>query len=294
MSDAKGDVFMPNKKWRPLKWMSSCLYGHFVLWTHSLRTICASIFILLMTYMLAMSTGNSVDMRQIDVHMGETLFSYANNGFNLIMTSIALMVMMSDLPRCVSYQNYAIIRLSRTKWLLSLIVFGVGTVLVFTLLMLGFSAMFSLPFVTPGSGWSDLERLAENTDYINEVHYISNYIKVLQPMEACILAVVILMLFWITMEFVLLLFSLHGVSSVGVVFCVSLLLLNITILFESLPGVKLPGHFATLGAIASQVEERKLQHVVKVIVGYLLLDALLLALLMVRAKKMEIRFASKE
>lgn len=285
---------MPNKKRRFLKWISACLHGHFVLWTHSLRTICAVIFILLMTYMLTMSTGNSVGRQQIDVHMGETLFSYANSGFNLIMTSAALMVMMSDLPKRVSYQTYAIVRLSRIKWLLSLIVFSVGTVLIFTVLMLGFSALFSLPFIAPGRGWSDLERLAEDPSYINEVQYVASYIKVLQPAEACILAVTILVLFWISMAFVILLFSLYGASNVGVVFGVFVLSLHITILFESLPAIKLPGHFATLGAIVSQVEENKLQYVEKVIGGYILLDVFLILLMIVRVKNMDIRFIEKE
>lgn len=277
-----------------LKWMSSALYGHFRLWAHSLRAILMIVFIVLMTYMLARSTENSVLIRGLNVHLGETMFSYANMGFNLIMTSVALLVMMSELPKCVSYQNYVMIRMSRRKWLFSLVIFCMVVVLIFVVLMFCFSAVFSFSFISSGDGWSDLERLAVDPDYAYEIQYVSPYIRVIPPVLACILASSILYLFWLTMTFVLLLFSLWGAPNAGVVFCVSLVLMNIIILFESLPGIKLPSHFATLASIASQVHERKFQYIGQVITGYFLLDACLVLLMVVRVKNMDIRYLEKE
>lgn len=285
---------MFNKGHKNLRWLSSTLYGHFSLWSHSLRATLMMIFIFLMTYMLAKSTENEVAARQFNVHMGETLFSYANTGFNLIMTSVALMVMMSELPKQASYQNYVIMRVSRKKWLLSLVTFCMAMVFIFVVLMLCSSAVFSLPFVTPGHGWSDLERLAEDATYAFEIQYVSQYIRVMSPAIACILASVILYLFWLTMTLVILLFSLCGAPNLGVITCVSMVLLNITILFESLPGIKLPSHFATLASIASQVHEKKIQYVMKAIAGYLLLDVCLVLLMGMRVKYMDIRYIEKE
>ena len=275
-------------------WLSASLYGHLSLWKSSIRTTLMAIFILLMTYMLVRSMGNSVSVSKFGVHLGETLFAYANMGFNMIMTSVALMVMMSELPKRVSYQNYAVMRLSRGKWLISLVIFCIGIVFIFVVLMLTASALFSVSFVTPGNGWSDLERLAADESYVYEMQFVSEYIRVLSPSSACMLASFILYLFWLTMILLILLFSLCEMPNFGVVFCISLLLLNITILFESLPGMKLPSHFATLGAIASQVDKNKLQYVVKVVCVYFLLDALLLALIAARVKHMDIRFIEKE
>lgn len=285
---------MSDEKRTSSKWLSASLYGHFTLWAHSLRTILMAIFILLMNYMLARSYESIMATRQWEVHMGETLFSYVNSGFNLIMTSVALLVMMSELPKRVSYQNYTLMRLSRRRWLTSQIVFCVGLVLTFIVLMLGLSALFSLTFVTPGGGWSDLERLALDSNYAHEMHYTSEYIRALTPFAACILASVILFLFWLTMAFLILLFSLYGIPNFGVVFCVSLLLLNITVLYENLPGVKLPTQFATLGAVASQVYEHKFRFVAMVIVGYLVGDALLIKLMNRRIQHMDIQFSGKE
>ena len=110
---------MSDKKRISSKWLSASLYGHFNLWAHSLRTILMAIFILLMNYMLTRSYESGVTMRQWEVHLGETLFAYLDSGFNLTVTSIALLVMMSELPKRVSYQNYTLMRLSRRRWLVS-------------------------------------------------------------------------------------------------------------------------------------------------------------------------------
>lgn len=285
---------MSDEKCTSFKWLGASLYGHFNLWAHSLRTILMAIFILLMNYMLTRSYENSVTMNQWAVHMGETLFSYLNSGFNLIMTSVALLVMMSELPKRVSYQNYTLMRLTRRKWLASQVIFCIGMVFVFIVLMVMISSLFSFTFVAPGGGWSDLERLAQDPDYAHQIQYIADYIRALTPLVACILAAVILFLFWLTMAFLILLFSLYGILNFGVVFCVSLLLLHITVLFESLPGIKLPSQFATLGAIASQVQEHKFRFVALVIAGYLVGDALLIKLMDVRIQHMDIQFAEKE
>lgn len=285
---------MLEKGRRSIKWLSSALYGHFSFWAHSLRTILMAVFVLLMTYMLVRSKENSILSNQYNVHIGETLFTYINSGFNLIMTSAALMVMMSELPKRVSYQNYAVVRLSRRKWLISLVSFCLVIVAVFLLVMLASSAILSFSFVTPGEGWSDIERFAADPDYAQRAQYVAKYIRELPPFTACVLAATILYLFWITLAYLILLFSLCEMPNFGVVFCISLLLLNITILFESLPGIKLPSHFATLGAIASQVEKNKFEYVAKVICGYFVVDALLLALMIIRVKNMDIRFIGKE
>ncbi len=184
-------------------------------------------------------------MNGFEVYLGETLFSYANMGFNLIMTSVALMVMMSELPKRVSYQNYTIIRLSRRKWLTSLVVFCVSVVLVFIACMLAFSAIFSLSFVTPGHGWSDLERLAADTNYAHESQYVTQYIRVLSPIAACTLASCILFLFWLTMAFLDFAFSL-GAPNLGlIVWGVSLFALEHYNCLKAYR-IKLPSHFLLL------------------------------------------------
>ena len=230
-------------------WLTACLQGDMSLWLHSMRTGLMLVFILLMNFMLVRSNATMIGMYGYKVHLGETLFTCLNSGFNLIMTSVAFLVMISEIPKRVSYQKYVLIRLSRGKWLLSLIVFCIGIVAFFLLFMTAMCALFSLSYVTPGSGWSDLERLAENADYIYEMQIIPQYIRGLSPFQACFLAWFVLFCFFLTMTLLILSFSLFEMPNLGIVVCVSLLLLNITVLFEYLPGIVLPSNFATFGAI---------------------------------------------
>lgn len=69
---------------------------------------------------------------------------------------------------------------------------------------------------------------------------------------------------------------------------------SITLLFESLPRMKLPVQFATLSAVASQVQEHKFRFIALVIAGYIVGDALLIKLMDVRIQHMDIQFSGKE
>ena len=114
---------------RPMHWMCAALYGHFGLWAHSLRTVLMLIFALMMNYMLVRSEGTRVMNAGYQVHMGEMLFSYLNQGFNMIMASLAFFVMMSEIPKQVPYQKYSTLRMTRRRWLASLMLFCMMIVL---------------------------------------------------------------------------------------------------------------------------------------------------------------------
>lgn len=279
------------------KWLRAGLYGHFSMWTHSMRTGLMAVFILLLAFMLARGQAQVLPVYGFErVYLGEMLFVYANSGFNLTMTSVGFLVMMSELPKRVSYQQYTLIRLSRRKWLTSLIVFTLSAAFVFIVLLAAFSALFSLPFVSLGSGWSDLERLADNPDAVFGAQLVQAYIRELSPAGAFVLAMTVLYLFWATLALIILLFSLMGAPNFGVVFCVSLVMANITILFESLPGAGavLPTRFATLAAVTGQVFEHRLRYVGWVVLGYIGVDALLIVAMVVRVMHMDLRFIGKE
>ena len=112
-----------SEKQKPMNWMFAALYGHFSLWAHSLRTILMLIFALMMNYMLVRSEGARVMNAGYQVHMGEMLFSYLHQGFNMIMASLAFFVMMSEIPKQVPYQKYSTLRMTRRRWLASLMLF---------------------------------------------------------------------------------------------------------------------------------------------------------------------------
>lgn len=247
-------------------WLTACLQGDMSLWLHSMRTGLMLVFVLLMNFMLVRSNATMIGMYGYKVHLGETLFTCLNSGFNLIMTSVAFLVMISEIPKRVSYQKYVLIRLSRGKWLLSLIVFCIGIVSVFPAVYDSDVRIVFAVLCNSRKRMERFERLAENADYIYEMQIIPQYIRGLSPVQACFLAWFVLFCFFLTMTLLILSFSLFEMPNLGIVVCVSLLLLNITVLFEYLPGIVLPSNFATLGAIVSMKPEHEFEMLLKVLV----------------------------
>ena len=284
-----------SEKQRPMHWMCAALYGHFGLWAHSLRTVLMLIFALMMNYMLVRSEGARVMNAGYQVHMGEMLFSYLHQGFNMIMASLAFFVMMSEIPKQVPYQKYSTLRMTRRRWLASLMLFCMMIVLLYLALMIVSSVLFSLPYVTPGGGWSDLERLAADPDLIYEPPYIPAYVtSSLSPLAAGVIAGAVLFLFWTAMAFIILLSSLYRAPNVGIVICVAFITGSIVILVESIPSLILPDQFSTMGRIAARFEEHKLTAVMLSMGGWLLLNGLLAALMDRRVQRMDIEFSGKE
>lgn len=276
---------------RPMTGMRAALYAHGSLWAHSLRTVLMLAFALMMNFMLAKSEGARVMNAGIQVHLGEMLFSYLQQGFNMIMASLAFLVMMSEIPKQTPYQPYAALRMGRRRWLASLVLFCAGIVLLYLLLMLASAALFSLPYVTPGGGWSDSQRLAADPDAIP---YIPSYVTAsLSPLAAGVIAGAVLFLFWTAMAFTLLLASLCRAPNVGIVLCVAMITGSIVVLVESLPGLKLPDQFSTMGQIAAQFSENKLAAVGLALAGWLALDGLLAALMDRRVRRMDMVFSGK-
>ena len=157
------------------------------------------------------------------------------------------------------------------------------------------SVLFSLPYVTPGGRWSDLERLAADPDFIYEPPYIPAYVTAsLSLLAAGMIAGAVLFLFWTAMAFIILLSSLYRAPNVGIVICVAFITGSIVILVESIPGLILPDQFSTMGRIAERFEEHKLTAVMLSMGGWLLLNGLLAALMDRRVQRMDIEFSGKE
>lgn len=284
-----------SEKQKPARWMGAALYGHFALWSRSLRTILMLVFSLMMNYMLTKSAGAMIASRGLQVHMGELLYSYLHMGFQMLMASLAFFVMMSEIPKQVPYHKYAAIRLSRRRWLSSLVLFCMLIVLAYLLLMAVSSVLFSIPYVTAGGGWSDLERLAADADYVYEVPFIPTYIFLnLSPFTACVMAGTVLFMFWTSMAFVIVLSSLYRVPNVGIVICVTVITGTTVILVESLPGLRLPDQFSTAGEIASQFPDHEVQAIGLAICGWAVINALLVAWMAWRVRHMDIEFSGKE
>lgn len=285
---------MPDAKSSLARQMLSCLYVHFSAWLHSPRTVIMGIVILCFTYMHARSFGHTLSVYNLTAHLWETVFWYLSTGFNVVMTSTFILLMVSEIPKRTPFQNSMLVRVTRGKWLSSQLLFCFTVALLMLILMTVFCTVLSLPYIKPGDGWSDLERLAENPDYQYEVQLVPVYIRVLPPWQACLWAGAIVFLFWVTMLLVILLFSIWGQPNVGLLLYIFLLQFSLTFRFEMVPGMRTPTHFASLCAVANQFEGKELASLPIVLGAYIIIDFLLIALMMLRIQHTDLCFSGKD
>ena len=270
------------------RWVMAYLRMHFGLWSHSLRTVVLGVFFLCVAFIAARSPQLTLQQYQYEAYHGELMFIVIFQGFNIHTSALALLLMLSEIPRRVSYQEFALLRTSRKKWLLSLIMFCLCLTVLMMLTLLLFAVMCTRSYASPGSGWSDLARLAADPYYIYEPQLIPEYIRVLTPLHASLVAAVVVFLFYWTAALIILMFSLYGTPHAGVLLCAALLFMDITVLYESLPfTLPIPTHYATLQAVG-------LQRVSSVCSAYLVIDTVLIVLMALRARRMDMQFSGKE
>lgn len=274
--------------------MRACLYAHMSAWLHSPRTAVMGIVILCFTYMHARSFGYLLSIYGHTAHLGETVFWYLNTGFNVVMTSTFLLIMVSEIPKRTSFQHTMLIRITRGKWLASQILFCFTVTLLMLTLMSAFCIALSLPYLTPGSGWSDLERLSQNPDYQDEVQLVPLYLRVLTPLRACLYAGAVVFFFWFTMLLVILLFSTLGQPNAGLLIYIFILQFSLTFRFEMVPGMRTPTHYASLAAVAGQFQGKELAALPLVLGVYAALDVALIALMMLRIRHTDLCFSGKD
>lgn len=265
-------------------------------WLRSPRTLISGLVILSLTYMNARSYTFVLESNELYSHWDECIFYYLSTGFgNISLVSVLFLVMMAEIPRRTPYQNSMLIRASRSQWFMSQVLFC----LLITFLMIGtmlvLSMLMTLPDIAPGSGWSDLERLADPEANWG-MQLTSEYIRVVSPLQASAWAAIILFAFWFTMALVILFCTLLGYPHLGLILYVSILVLHITVLWEELPHWMqyMPVHFATLSAIGSKFEGHEMKAIFIVSGFYLGLDIFMIWLISRKVKTMDLFFAEKD
>lgn len=285
---------MPEKKKR--RWLSACLRMHACLWRTSLRTGLMGAFFLCLAYASAMSPRLLLEHTGYEAYHGELVFITIYRGFGVETAALALLMVFSEIPRRVAYQQFALQRTSRMKWLASLVLFTA----LLTALMLAVLTLFSFActatYASPGSGWSDLVRLAADPDYAYEPALIEPYVVMnMTPLTASLVAMAVVFMFFLTVALALLTFSLFGATDAGVLLLAFLLFLSVTLLYESLPvQIPMPTQLATLAGIGSVFREHEMHGVAVTCAGYAVADVALMALMAVRVERMDFQFTNKD
>ena len=183
--------------------MVALLRGQMIDWIHSPRTLIMGIIILLLTLLYA--NGYKVMLQSSDLfsYFGESFYVYLSSGFgNITLTSAMFLIMVSEIPRRIAFQNDMLIRCSRGKWLRSQILFCFLIVSLMLILMTAFCMILTLPSLTSGRGWSDLDRIAADPDAAFQMQLVPEYIRSIPPWQASLLAGANLFAFWFVMVLV--------------------------------------------------------------------------------------------
>lgn len=283
-----------NKKAHSLQSTSVMAAANLDAWFHSPRVWIMLICVFIYCWMQAANDTDTLQVNgmQILFSYPEMLFIKLNSGF-YIMASILFLVMVSELPRRISFQNYMLSRTTRHRWVLSLCVYCAFIVVLMILFLILFYSAFALPHAASTNGYAE-NALIESNQMVAGEAMIPAYIRQnVSPGLACILAIVPMFFFWMTMLLIILFFGLLGYPLIGPIVYGFLLLAHVTILYEALPvWLKLPIAFSTLQNITVDYTGEEFSRILKVVIGYLVLDGGLVAMLSLLGKNADLYFSS--
>lgn len=248
-------------------------------WLTSPRTLLSFFFILVLTLNYAQSYVTMLETNQFDAHFGEIVYLFLGLGFgNISVVSLLFLVMFSEVPRRSAYQGLMLVRSSYRIWLMSHVLFCAVITVLSILLLLALSMIIVFPSLVPGTGWSDLERIAADPEAEEQLQLVAPFVRELSPLQASIIAFLILFAFLFTMVLVILLCTLMGHPNVGVMLYAIVLLLRIILSWEMLTEFQLfmPADYATLMRVAAQFEDNELAAFPRVLIGYAIVDSVLI------------------
>lgn len=280
-----------HEKTKPGQGILSIALANFDSWMRSPRTLLMLLFIAAICYLQMCGYKMTLDATGYAVHFGETIFYEYNFGCNMPMTTALFLIMVSELPRRISFQQYALIRSSRWRWTVAQILYCFMMVVAMLLLIFLFISIFSLPLLTEGSGWSDTERLAQGIIQPQEA-MIEEYIRnQFSPLQASLLAAIPMFCFWFVMVLLILLCGIWGKPVLGVLVYAFIMLAHLTIYFEYFPiPLSMPMHFATLTNIVAGHEGKEVDELLSVTGGYMVLLAGIVIAMLASTKRVELNF----
>jgi hypothetical protein len=276
----------------PLKGIAAMAAANLDAWFHSPRVwmmmICVAVYCLLQASNDAQAL--LVNGNPIPLTYPEMLFWELDKGFSL-MSSLLFLIMVSELPRRIGYQNHMLVRTTRLHWVMAQCLYCMWMVLSMILMLILLYSIFALPHAVHGSGFVENE-LIQAGQYKEQEALIPTYIRQsTTPITACLLAILPMFFFWITMVLIILLFGLMGLSLLGPLIYGFLLLAHVTLLFEAMPSwLKLPIDFSSLHNITAEYPKEEFSRLRNVLAGYIVLDGLLIAILCLIGKKAELVF----
>lgn len=268
--------------------IGSMILSNYDSWLRSPRTLLMALFSFATSWRIVHAFSTGIVARNFTMHFDESMAWFAMTGFSsMALTSLTFLVIISELPRKIPFQQYMLIRSSRRKWIFSQILYCFLCVVTMLLFLLLLMAIFVAPHTVGGSGWSDSIRIANGMEA--ELAYVPEWIRSnFLPWEAFLLSIVPIFFFLFTMSLAILLFSLLGFPALGPSIYAFILFSSIIFMFENIPGFQPPMTFSTLMKIGYNYEDVFKQRLQTVFSVYGALTAIQIICISLIAHRMDI------
>lgn len=207
------------------------------------RTLLMMVFIVCCCFLTVRGYATGLARKNYTMNMEESIAWFLMTGFNSFnLTSVTFLIMVSELPRRIPFQQYTLIRSTRVRWIVAQMLYCLLLVVLMLVVLIALTTLMLIPVVVQGKGWSDNVRIAAGE--MPELSYVSAWIRQnLTPIQTSLLSIVPIFLFWLTMTWSILLCGLLGYGPQGVILYSVVLMLD-TILMVDTPDFFLPKMWA--------------------------------------------------
>lgn len=267
-------------------------WANFDLWLHSPRTGIMMLFVASECVMLMRGLEGMMNTRYsgATMHLAEMLAYRMSQGCNLAIMSVLLLVTVNEIPRKIGFQNYSMIRATKSEWVAGQVLYCAMMVLFMIGMMVLFMLLCALPVATPGSGWSDLDRITNGVADWEDIIVNEYLLKNFTPVSALVIGLIPLFLFWFTMLLVILFSGLFGGSAFGIILYAFMMVAHIVFLLDGVCGVRFPSSYATLENICISNYGNELNALIMVSVTECAIQGILCLIMVARVKHMDCDF----
>lgn len=261
------------------------LWGDFRLWLHAPRTLWMIMFMLVLCVLQVRRPWQGY-LRDYSLYANDIIIYHFFDGFNLMMSSSIFLLGCSEMPKRITWQQQSLIRSSRRSWLFAYV--GQCFLMVFLTItmMVAVTLLLSIGHIRPGIGWSELERISQ-MDILSSDSIISPFLmENTTPIQGVLMCLTPLMLFWFTMLLVILLFGMTSHPQIGLLICAFATLSYVCVMdFDG--WVSLFAIYRYTSLCRMDLETHGIAHFGKVMMGYGIIDAGLLALMTIVVKHID-------
>lgn len=191
--------------------LASCNMGT---WFHTPRTLITLVCAAVICFIEMSKIFHPFSLAGYKPNLLECLFLISSFGFNILLSGMMFLVMISELPKRIAFQNYAIIRVSRKQWLHSQVLYCLSMVLVFLLLLCLTAFVLCAGRAAWDTGWSELIV----SQGASAFRWMSQYtLDRFTPFGAFCASLLPIASLWFTLSMYLLMMNLFGMEKLGII-----------------------------------------------------------------------------